>query len=137
MGQSEPDGSSEDEGTFDLLPDDDGKKGIGILFFFKWDEGRESFSPDFMEYLMQLDEGLHIDYGMVVKGDISDMDELTLLKKVSNYSQAVNNALFEVSVLPPFYFLAVPLLNRQYAQEICDMIKDSFDLRSIFFTYPQ
>lgn len=137
MGQTEPEGSTEDEGSFDPLPDEDGRNGIGILFFFKWEEERESFTPEFMEYLIQLDEGSHIDYGMVVKGDISDMDELTQLKKVSNYSQAVNNALFEVSVLPPFYFLAVPLLNRQYAQEICDMIKDSFDLGSIFFTFPQ
>jgi hypothetical protein len=137
MGQDGPEGSTDDEKGFDLLPEEQGGKGIGILFYFKWQEDRERFPPEFMDYLMQLDEGSHIDYGMVVKGDISDMDELTLMKKVSNYTQAVNNTLFDLGVVPPFYYLAVPLLNRDYAQDISDMIKDSFKLQSTFFSYPQ
>jgi hypothetical protein len=118
------------------LPDDDGKKGIGILFYFKWEEDREHFPPEFMDYLVELDDGGHIDYGRMVKSDISDMDEITLLKKVSNYSQAVNNSLFEIGVLPPFFYLAVPLLNRDYAQEISDMIQETYKLGSHFFSFP-
>jgi hypothetical protein len=137
MGQDDPEGSTEEERTFDLLPEDQGGKGIGILFYFQWAEDMESFPPEFMDYLMQLDEGSHIDYGMVLKGDISDMDELTLMRKVSNYNQAVNNTLFDLGVVPPFYYLAVPLLNRDYAQDISDMIKESFKLQSMFFSYPQ
>lgn len=125
------------EGGADVPDADDGKQGLGVLFYRKWDEEREGFGPEFLDYITQLDEGGHLDYGRVLESDISDMEELSMLKKVSNYSQAVNNALFDIPVQPPFYYMAVPLLNRPYAQEICDIVKGSFSIESLFFTFPK
>ena len=123
---------------YSLVPieDDDGNKGIGILFFRKWEEERENFPTEFLEYMTQLDEGEFIDYGRVVKSDISDPDEISLLKRISNYTQAVNNTLFEVPIKPPFYYLATPLMNREYGQYICDMVKETYDVDSLFFSFP-
>jgi curved DNA-binding protein CbpA len=116
--------------------DDEKKKDIGVVLFRKWDEEHEHFSSEFMDYMVQLDEQGYIDYGRMMKGDVDDPDDLYKLKKISNYSQAVNNSLSEIWVRPPFYYIAVPVLSREYVQEICDMLKDAFNLESIFFTYP-
>ncbi len=120
----------------DLPGKDDSRQGLGVVFYRKWGEEQEGFSPEFLDYITQLDEGGHLDYGRVLESDISDMEELSLLRKVSNYSQAVNNALFDIPVQPPFYYMAVPILNRPFAQEICDIVKSSFSVDSLFFTFP-
>ncbi|MGA1848763.1 MAG: hypothetical protein ACMUHB_05415 [Thermoplasmatota archaeon] len=114
----------------------DGSKGLGVLFFRKWEEDLGNFTAEFMDYMVQLDDGDFIDYGEVMKGDVDDPDDMFMLKKVSNYSQAVNNSLLEVWVLPPFYYMAVKVKNREQIQSICDMIKDYFGLESLFFSYP-
>ena len=119
-----------------VLGQDDSKSNLGVIFYRKWDEDHEGFNSEFLDYITQLDEGGHLDYGRVLESDISVMEELSLLKKVSNYSQAVNNALFDIPVHPPFYYMAVPLTNRPYAQEICDIVKASFGIESLFFTFP-
>ncbi|MGA1873960.1 MAG: DnaJ domain-containing protein [Thermoplasmatota archaeon] len=124
--------------TIAVIDDDDAKTGnIGVLFFRKWGEGSEHFSQEFLDYIVSLDDGGYLDYGEVLKGDLTDMDEISRLKKVSNFSQAANNALFEIWIRPPLYYMAVPVLSRDYVQEICDMLKDSFNVESIFFTYPR
>ena len=134
-----PDGAKTNDGrgaTFLLVDDDDGKKGIGILFFRKWEEERENFTTEMIDYMTELDEGGFIDFGMVLRSDVTDPDELVLFRKVSNFSQAANNSLHDVSIHPPFYYMAVPLLNRDYGQYICDMIKEAYDIESLFFSYP-
>ena len=131
------DTEEEVDSRIEILDDEGGKKGIGILFFKKWKEDDEGFSEKLLDYIVSLDDQGYIDYGMVLKGDISDMDEISMLRKISNYSQAVNNTLFEVDVLPPFYYLAVPVRSRKYAQEVCDIMRTSFNLGSIFFSFPQ
>ncbi len=123
--------------TIVIIDDDDKwKKNIGVLLFRKWDEEYEHFSSEFLDYMVQLDDEGYVDYGLVMKGDVSDMDELYKPKRISNFPQAVNNSLFEIWIKPPFYYMALPVLSREYVQEICDMLKDSFNLDSIFFTYP-
>jgi hypothetical protein len=120
-----------------IIEDQDRKmKNIGVLLFRKWDEEHEHFSSEFMDYMIQLDDEGYIDYGRMMKGDVDDIDDLYKLKKISNYSQAANNALTEVWIRPPFYYMALPVLSREYVQEICDMLKESFNLDSLFFTYP-
>ncbi|MFW3146420.1 MAG: J domain-containing protein [Thermoplasmatota archaeon] len=114
-----------------------GEDNLGVLFFRKWEEEHENFEQKLMDYIMQLDEGEYIDYGEVLRGDVVDMDELFLLKKVSNYSQAANNALQDVWIRPPFYYMALPVKSREHIQEICDILRDSFELESIFFDYPR
>ncbi|MBN1389940.1 MAG: DnaJ domain-containing protein [Candidatus Thermoplasmatota archaeon] len=113
-----------------------GRESIGVLFFRKWEEGSEGFGKDFLDYIIQLDDQGYLDYGQVLKADLNDLDEISRLKKISNFSQAVNNTLFDVWVRPPFYYMAVPVLSREYVQQICDMLKNSFNVESIFFTYP-
>jgi hypothetical protein len=123
--------------TIVIVDDDDGKrKNIGVLLFRKWDEEHEHFSNEFMDYMIQLDDEGYIDYGRMMKGDVDDIDDLYKLKKISNYSQAANNALSEVWIRPPFYYMALPVLSREYVQEICDMLKESFNMDSLFFAYP-
>lgn len=134
-----PDGKGfpEDGGaTFLLVEDDDGSRGIGILFFRRWEEDRENFSQEIMDYMTSLDEGGFIDFGRLLKSDVTDPDELVKFRKVSNFSQAANNSLHDISISPPFYYMAVPLLNREYGQNICDMIKEAYDVDSLFFSYP-
>ena len=130
------DDPNEDGGEVDIVDDDGSGKAIGILFFKKWSEDQPNFTEECLDYLMEMDSEKMIDYGRVLRSDVSDMDELTLLRKISNFSQAVNNALFDTGVRPPFYYLAVPLRKGAPGQEICDRMKLSFNLDSIFFTYP-
>ena len=125
-----------DESLVDVVGDEGGKRSIGILFFKKWEEEQPDFTEEFLDQLMQMDDEQRIDYGQVLKGGISDMDELSLLKKISNFSQAVNNSLFDVDVLPPFYYLAVPVRKGASAQDITEELEASFHLDSIFFSYP-
>ncbi len=115
----------------------DKNSGLGVLFFRKWQEDLENFGEDLIDYIIQLDDQGFIDYGQVMRGDISDMDEVSKMKKISNYPMAVNNSLLEVWTLPPFYYLAVPILNKDHVQEICDILKETFGLESIFFSYPK
>ncbi len=110
---------------------------LGVLYFKKWDEDHEHFTEDFIDYIIALDDNGFVDYGEVLKGDLTDIDEIFKLKRISNYSQAVNNTLFEVWVLPPFYYMAVPITNKNHLQEICDMLKESFGVESIIFDYPR
>jgi curved DNA-binding protein CbpA len=119
-----------------LIEEKNGFDNLGVLFFKKWEEDLENFSEEFLDYIIQLDDGRYIDFGRVIRGDISDMDELVQMRKISNYSQAVNNSLFDVWVLPPFYYMAVPVLSREYIQEISSMLKESFGMDTIFFSYP-
>jgi len=133
------DGSIQSPGpqtSFLVIEDDDLTKGIGILFFRRWEEDREGFSQEVLAYFAQLDEGGFIDYGMILKSDVTDPDEISRLRKISNYGQAVNNSLFDIPIPPPYYYLAVPLSNREHGQQICDMIKEAYDIDSLFFTYP-
>jgi hypothetical protein len=119
-----------------FIDDDEKTNGLGVLFFRKWHEDLEGFSSELMDYFIDLDDQEYIDYGMVMKGDIDDMDDITKMRKISNFPMAVNNSLFDVWDRPPFYYLAVPIMNRDNVQEICDNLKDSFGLESIFFRYP-
>jgi DnaJ-domain-containing protein 1 len=121
----------------ELVIEKDGSENLGVIFFRKWEEELENFSQEFLDYIIQLDDGGYIDFGQVIMGDISDMDELVRMRKISNYSQAVNNSLFDVWVLPPFYYMAIPVLSREYIQEISSMLKESFGMESIFFSYPR
>jgi len=114
----------------------DDSRGLGVLFFRKWEEDLENFTSEFFDYMVQLDDGGYIDYGEVMKGDVSDPDEIFMLRKISNYSQAVNNSLFEIWVPPPYYYMAVKVMNREQIQSICEMIKEYFGLESLFFSFP-
>ncbi|OYT45506.1 hypothetical protein B6U90_03080 [Thermoplasmatales archaeon ex4484_6] len=127
----------EGRGNVAYFTDDDEENGLGVLLFGKWEENRENFTKEFFDHVIQLDDAGYIDYGEVLKGDVSDMDEISRLKKVSNFSQSANNTLLDVWVLPPFYYMAVPVLDREHIQEICEIWKDYFDLETIFFTYPR
>ncbi len=120
-----------------FVDDGDKNSGLGVLFFRKWEENLENFGEDLIDYIIQLDDQGFIDYGQVMRGDISDMDEVSKMKKISNYPMAVNNSLLEVWTLPPFYYLAVPILKKEHVQEICDILKETFGLESIFFSYPK
>lgn len=119
-----------------FIDDDEKTNGLGVLFFRKWHEDLEGFGLELMDYFIDLDDQGYIDYGMVMKGDVDDMDDITKMRKVSNFPMAVNNSLFDIWVKPPFYYLAVPILKRDNVQEICDNLKESFSLESIFFRYP-
>jgi hypothetical protein len=132
----EPEGDRPERTIVMIEDDDDTKKNIGVLLFRKWDEEHEHFSNEFMDYMIQLDEQGYVDYGRMMKDVVDDLDDLYKLKKVSNFSQAANNSLFEIWIRPPYYYIALPVLSRDYVQEICDMLKETFDLDSIFFTYP-
>ena len=130
--------SQKEEQTVAFITDeDDSSNGLGVLYFKKWDEEHEHFTDDFIDYIIQLDDSGYVNYGEVLMGDLTDMDEIFKLKRVSNFSQAINNKLFEVWVLPPFYYMAVPIKNKEHLQDICDMLKESFDVESIFFDYPK
>ncbi|MGA1822684.1 MAG: hypothetical protein ACMUIG_09160 [Thermoplasmatota archaeon] len=120
----------------DLAEEDDTGMGFGILFFRQWHEDSEKFSMEFLDYLIELDDGGYVDYGEMMKGDLSDMDEIIMMKKVSNFPQAVNNTLFDVWIRPPFYYLAVSVPEREHVQNICGMIKEYFGIDSIYFRYP-
>jgi len=126
-----------DEVVTDFTFEENGFNGLGVLFFKKWDEDHEHFSDDFIDYIIQLDESGFVNYGEVLIGDLSDINEIFKLKRISNYSQAVNNTLFEVWALPPFYYMAVPIINRDHLQDICDILKESFGVDSILFDYPK
>jgi DnaJ-like protein len=137
-GAEEEEEDPEKKQTIVIIDDDDEKKkNVGVLLFRQWDEDHEHFSAEFMDYIIQLDEQGYVDYGRMLKDEVDDPEDIFKLKKVSNYSQAVNNSLFEIWVRPPYHYMALPVLSREYVQEICDMLKDSFDLDSIFFTYPR
>jgi curved DNA-binding protein CbpA len=115
----------------------DGNSGLGVLFFRKWKEDLEEFGEDLMDYIIQLDEQGFIDYGEVMRGDVDDIEDVTKLRKISNFPMAVNNSLLEVWQRPPFYYLAVPINKKEHVQEICDILKETFGLESIFFSYPR
>lgn len=130
------DSISDDVSMSSFVEEVDGVNGVGVLFFRKWDEGHEGFETRLMDYFIDLDDQGFIDYGMVMKGDIDDMEDISKMKRISNFPMAVNNTLFDVWERPPFYYLAVPIMQRENAQELCDILKDSFGLDSIFFQYP-
>lgn len=132
------DGGKDQTGEIVVDPadEDDTGMGFGLLFFRQWHEDREKFSMEFLDYLIELDDGGYLDYGEMMKGDLSDMDEIVMMKRVSNFPQAVNNSLFDIWVPPPFYYIAVSVPEREHLQNICDMIKEYFGIDSIYFRFP-
>lgn len=128
---------SKDVKMSSFVESEDPNSGVGVLFFRKWQEDLEDFGEDLMDYIIQLDEQGFIDYGQVMKGDVDDIEDVTKLRKISNFPMAVNNSLLEVWQRPPFYYLAVPIVNKDHVQEICDILKESFGLDSVFFSYPK
>ncbi len=128
---------SEDVKMSSFVESEDPNSGVGVLFFRKWREDLEDFGEELMDYIIELDEQGFIDYGQMMKGDVDDIEDVTKLRKISNFPMAVNNSLLEVWQRPPFYYLAVPIVNKDHVQEICDILKESFGLDSVFFSYPK
>ncbi|MDG6224352.1 MAG: hypothetical protein QCI82_02440 [Candidatus Thermoplasmatota archaeon] len=127
----------EPRGTRVVMTVTDGsKEGVGVLFYRKWSEEKETFPEEFIDYLAQLSDDGHLDFNRMFRSDISDMEEVCRFRKVSSFSQALNNALFDIDVLPPFYYMGLPVLSGDYAQQICDMIEETYGVKSLFFSFP-
>jgi len=127
----------EEEERIDLSGEYDPGESLGILLFRRWSEEDQGFSEPFMDYMVSLDEQGYVDFGMVLKGNVDDMDDLIRLRKVSNFTQAVNNSLSDIAVVPPFFYLAVPVKARKFAQDILDVLVSTFGVEGSFFTFPR